>query len=346
MVLINLNVKKMKNKSLILLVLFISFSTFSQTAIDIVRASNYYSKATSNYKSGNYGSALEKLKLAEDNLKGKTNRDLEYMKIMSNYRLKNFRKAYDLVKIYFEKGFSGRSKSFRNVTSYYKSENIDYEEELTSIFVNLEEKFNLVENVNVDEFIKKIVQKIKNKHVSFSSYIKYASQKSSFDLLEYYIRKSTYNRFGNIRNKSERARLTLNRYKISNDKVYYSGTLSGGAVSSSTFKINTTYKPITSYVNNNAYEYGYKYYNTRYVSGKVSFYKTVYSGRYENSSRFSSQSANNYFVKKLKNNNYTNSNYKLKKYKIYFTEDEKIVLNQDNNLLKLKTALKQEGLLK
>jgi hypothetical protein len=335
----------MKKITLLTLFILTSFSLFSQTSIDIVRASNYYSKACNYYSSGSYSSTLENLKLAEDNLKGKTNKDLEYLKIMTNYRLKNFREAYSLVQIYFEEGYNNRSQAFRNVDSFRKIHNIDYEEELTTIFVNLEEKFNLVENVNPDEFIKNLVSRIKKERINFNDYIRKAAQDDYHNSFSYYLRKSTYNAYGRTRNGTAYASLDMVKSQIADNFVVFSGIFSGKEVSSTRFRMKVTYSSTKPYLDQKSYSYGYKYDKTEYITGNISFTKTAYTGQFVDSSELTSSQATSRFVKNLIDDDFTKSGYRKKTYDIRFTENEKIILKQDNNFQKLQTALKQEGLL-
>ncbi len=63
-----------------IVILFVSTIAFSQTTIDIIRASNYYSKAVEAYDDAKFENALSFLKECEINLKGKTNNDLVFLK--------------------------------------------------------------------------------------------------------------------------------------------------------------------------------------------------------------------------------------------------------------------------
>lgn len=335
----------MNKKNLLLFALIISSVCFSQTSLDIVRASNYYSKACSSYSNGSYSSSLDNLKLAENNLKGKTNKDLEYLKIMTNYRLKNFREAYKLVKIYFEEGFSGKTQYFKNVDTYKELKNIDYEEELTTIFTNLEDKFNLIENVNSDDFISKLVTKIKKEKTGINQYIKAASKSSFTKSFTVYYQTKTSRTFSSptYNWKYDYYSADFGRYKVDDNVAYYKGYGNSDISNSSAFQIKVLYKPVASTLTSSSFNYGYKYYKTQYVSGKISFYGRVYSSK--TSSQLTNEEATRKFIGILQGDNYTNSYYKEKSYKIYFTEDEQIVLKQDNNLAKLKRVLAQENLM-
>ncbi|KOY51962.1 hypothetical protein [Polaribacter dokdonensis] len=334
----------MEKKFLILFTIMLSSVCFSQTSLDIVRASNYYSKACKNYTSRNYTSALSNLKLAEENLKGKTNKDLEYLKIMTNYRLKNFKEAYKLVKVYFEEGFSGNTQYFKNVDTYKEQKNIDYEEELTTIFTNLEDKFNLIENVNADDFMANLIAKIKNNMTTAKDYIKEASN-SSIDksLLYYYQTKHTRGWDTTYKWRYDYYKAEFARYKVTNNIAFYKGYGGADLSNSSEYQVKVYYKPTTSKITTSLFTYGYKYDKTEYVSGQTKFYGRVYESK--NSYQLSNTKATQSFIDIIEKENFTNSYYLEKTYKIYFTEDEQIVLSQDYNLSKLKRALAKENLL-
>lgn len=159
-------------KSVLIVLMFITFESNAQTTIDIVRASNYYSKAVNSYKSGSYSSALQNLKNAETNLKGKTNKDLEYLKIVTYYKLKDFKKAYSLVITYFEKGYKDRIQYFKNIETFREKYNIKYDESLTEIFVELENKYGVVSSTSHGDVIQDIVQRIKQNKKDISEFIR------------------------------------------------------------------------------------------------------------------------------------------------------------------------------
>ena len=90
---------------------------------------------------------------------------------MTNYRLKKYKVAYDLLVDYFEEKYKNNSVYYKNIEPYREKYNISYSEELTKIFVELENKYNIVENTNVDNVISKIVNRIKREKMSLSSFI-------------------------------------------------------------------------------------------------------------------------------------------------------------------------------
>ena len=155
--------KKMKF-ILVMLLFGLTFNISAQTTIDIIRASNLYSKAMSSFRSGNYNNTLNLLLKSEENLKGKTNRDLLYLKIMTYYRQENYEKSYALINDYFNETYKEKGlQNYRNIKPYREKYNVNYSEKLTSIFVKLEEKFSLVTTTNVDDVINTFIVKVKNK---------------------------------------------------------------------------------------------------------------------------------------------------------------------------------------
>lgn len=333
----------MRKVLLFIFTLFLTSNFYSQSYIEVIRASSYYSNAVLNYTNGNYTNALSSLQLAEKNLKGKTNRDLEYLKIMSNYQLNNYKQAYNLVKIYFEEGYSERKKSFRNVISYSKTNNIDYEEELTAIFVSLEEKSKLNEPSNIDTIIKNIVTKITTKKVSFTSYINTALVTTATEKIDYCLREISN---GSLKRVYENNFLNLKMSTTNKKYAFnYSGAISGKAINTSNYKINVTFSPTKAELNSDSYNYGYKLNEVKHLTGEIIFRKTAYKCYSLTAPEHEKSYFSNLLIKKLKNKNFTKRGYKTKIYKISFTEKEKETLKQDDNLSRLHIALRSKGLL-
>lgn len=322
--------------------IFIS-TMYSQTSIEVIRASSHYSNAITYYSNGNYSSSLRSLHQAEKNLKGKTNRDLEYLKIMSNYHLREFKQAYNLAKIYFEKGFFERKKSFRNVTSYSKINNIDYEEELTALFVSLEEKSNLKELTNIGNLIEKIVAKIENKKIPFSSYINTALLPKVTEKIDYCLREFSN---GSLKRVYENNFLTLKM--MATNKKYsfnYTGSISGKAINTSNYKIKVTFIPTKTELNKNYYSYGYKQNSVKHTMGSIVLNTTAYQCYSLTAPQRKSSYFSNLLIKNFQNKDFTKKGYKTKVYKIMFTEKERALLKQDDHLMKLNLALRSKGLL-
>ena len=333
----------MRKVLFIIFTLFLTSNFYSQSYIDVIRASSYYSNAIQNFSDGNYKNALSSLQLAEKNLKGKTNRDLEYLKIMSNYQLNNYKQAYDLAKIYFEEGYSERKKSFRNVISYSKINNIDYEEELTAIFVSLEEKSKLKKPISLNALIENIVTRIASKKISFTSYIKTALVTKVTEKIDYCLRevsngtlKRVYeNNFLNLKMTSTNKKNTFN----------YSGSIKGKAINTSNYKINVTFSPTKAELNSESYSYGYAQKNVRHIEGEITFKKTAYKCYSLTAPKHEKSYFSNLLIKKFRNKDFTKRGYNTKVYRILFTEKEKIILKQDDNLTRLHTALRSKGFL-
>jgi len=332
------------NKILVLLfTLFLTSNFYSQSYIDVIRSSSYYSTAVINFTEGDYKSAMYNLQLAEKNLKGNTNRDLEFLKIMSNYNLSNYKLAYDLTKSYFDVGFSERKKSFRNVTSYSKTNNIHYEEVLTALFVSLEEKSKLKKNPDSDNSIAKIVTRILSNKVTFTNYTNAALLSKVTEKIDYCLRefsngslKRVYeNNFLNLKMSSPNEKYSFN----------YTGTISGKSINTSNYKINVSFTPTKAELNNGYYRYGYKQNAVKYLEGKITLKETAYQCYSLTAPKYKRDHFSNFLIKKLQQKNFTKKGYKTKAYQILFTEKEKAFLKQDNNLTKLHVALKNKGLL-
>ena len=225
----------------IIILLFCS-TIMAQTTLDVIRASNYYSQAINSYRVGNHKLTLNHLKNAETNLKGKTNKDLEYLKIMSNYKLGNYKTAFNLVKVYFEKGYNERTQYFKNIETYRRRYNNSYEEDLTSIFVELESKYNVVTNTSVDGVIKNTINKIRNNRRNPSSSIisntmssvriagktfKRGRVTKGYDYrIDYSWWKSQYNQCFFTAKFKENIRVTRDGYS---SKIVYQGNIAGSS---------------------------------------------------------------------------------------------------------------------
>jgi hypothetical protein len=333
----------MKKILFLLFTLFLTSNIDSQSYIDVIRSSSYYSTAVINFTEGDYKSALYNLQLAEKNLKGNTNRDLEYLKIMSNYHLSNYKLAYDLTKAYFDVGFSERKKSFRNVTSYSETNNIHYEEVLTALFVSIEEKSKLKKNPDSDNSIDEIVTRISSNKVTFTSYANAALLSKVTEKIDYCLRE-----FSNGSLKRVYENNFLNLKMSSTNKKYsfnYSGTISGRAINTSNYKINVTFTPTKPELNNDYYSYGYKQNVVKYLEGKITLKETAYQCYSLTAPKYKSSYFSNFLIKEFQQKNFTKKGYKTKVYQILFTEKEKTYLKQENNLTKLHVALKSKGLL-
>lgn len=128
--------------------LFLSTYSFSQSMIDVIRASNYYSKAMEAYDAEKYSDALAYLKDAEINLKGKTNGDLEFLKIMVRYKLKDYEAAYTSLIQFFNGDYKKNRSFFKNIQPYSNKHSIEYDEYLTKQFIDIENQYNLIKGIN------------------------------------------------------------------------------------------------------------------------------------------------------------------------------------------------------
>lgn len=331
----------------VLLLFFALFQVsifYSQTYIDVIRASSYYSNAVTNYTNGEYQNALHNLQLSEKNLKGNTNRDLEYLKIMSNYQLGNYKKAYNLVTLYFQDDFLLRSKAFKNVTSYGTLKGINYEEHLTTMFVSIEEKStNNEPKEKTSNHIENIVRRISTKKVSFDDYIKNGLLPRTTEEIAYCTREYTND---SLKRVYENNFLTLIMSKTRNKyRFNYAGSIDGKAITKSDYKVEVTFAPIKAELQNDFYSYGFQQSNVKQLSGKINLTKTVYQCYSLNAPKFSSTHFSNYLAKQLKNKSFTKREFTKRIYKISFTPEEKAFLQKDNNLSKLNLALKSKGLL-
>jgi hypothetical protein len=333
----------MRKIFLLIFTLLLTSTTYSQTSIEVIRASSYYSNAITDYTNGHYTNALKKLQFAEKNLKGKTNRDLEYLKIMTNYHLKRYKQAYNLTTAYLKGDYFERRKSFSNVTSFSNLNAINYEEELTAIFVDIEEKSNSDEPIDIDNILEQIVTKVETKKIPFSSYIKTALLPKVTEKIDYCLREVS-----NGTTKRVYENNFLNLKMAPTNKKYsfdYTGTIRGKAINTSNYKVNITFSPTKAELNNNYYSYGYKQNTVKHLAGEITLNTTAYQCYSLTSPKRESSYFTNLLIKNFKSKSFTKKGYKTKTYKIFFTDKETNFLKQNSNLTKLNSALRSKGLL-
>jgi hypothetical protein len=339
----------MKRKLIISLIIILvnTFNINSQTTLDIVRASNYYSKAITAYRGSSYNSALNHLKNAETNLKGKTNKDLEYLKIMTYYKLKNYQKAYSLIQIYFEKGYpKDRIQYFKNIESYREKYNTDYDKVLTNIFIELEDKYGAVTNTSIEEVISLIINRIKAKEKNIKEIIR----RRTIETVEF--RSFNYQPIDSYNNL--RTGTVVRRYGEYQNRYRFERTIS----SDNRIKYicnNSWYKKLTYYINRNInknyYDYSFSIKNSstyisyndiklRYSSKK---WFNHYLGRSSNSEL--KKSIYNDIRKDMKNKDKFTKRSNYGDFTVRFNETETLILEQQGNLEKLKIALRKNKLL-
>ena len=331
----------------VLLLFFTLFQVsifYSQTYIDVIRASSYYSNAVTNYTNGEYQNALHNLQLSEKNLKGNTNRDLEYLKIMSHYQLGNYKKAYNLVTLYFQDDFLLRSKAFKNVTTFEVQKGLNYEEHLTTMFVSIEEKStNNTPIEKSNNHIQNIINRISARKVSFSEYIKNGILPRTTEEITYCTREFSNNSSKRV---YENNILTLIMSKTNQKYTFkYAGSINGKAITKSDYKVEVTFAPIKAKLQDDFYSYGFQQKNVKQLSGKIALTETVYQCNSLNAPKYNSNHFSNYLTQQLKNKSFTKREFNYKIYKVFFTQEESVFLRKDDNLSKLNTALKSKGLL-
>jgi len=323
-------------KILLFLFLLSLNNSFSQTTLDIIRASNYYSKAVSSYTKGSYNSALENLKNSEENLKGKTNKDLEYLKIMSNYKIKNYKVAFDLLVKYFDEDNKQNIVHYKNIEPYRKKYNVDYSEELTKIFVELENKYNIVKNDEEgDKVIQNIMSRIKSKFSApYNSFEKLIYEKLAFQKTDDY-----YMEVGKHEYRTPEITISKKEYKkLYNDnyEVFYKISNVVGLGNWSDYR--------------NSYYHLKLIFERKFSLSKYSYSFNFYeSKRVVNFNNFPAYESESGLISRFKNLDlFKSENFGLKKsqeVRINFTSEETTVLEQNGILKKLRDRLKKEGML-
>lgn len=335
----------MKLKSVLVIVCFFAIVQFvnGQSTLDIIRSSNYYSKAVSSYKGGSYATALQHLKDSESNLKGKTNKDLEYLKIMTNYRLKDFKKAYQLVTVYLEKGFKDRTAYYKNITTYDREYDVNYDEALTAIFVELEDKYKIVTTTSSSDVITKIVSRIKSSKKSISEFIENNTEsRARIFVYDHRTKKFRQGYGGYAYGKRQSKYVSLYRSSVrkGQDYAYYKD----GSDSYGTCSVKVTFRESNS-VSKTSYSYTYKFYKNYVKSYSCINFPTgnqIWNGRSYEDVSFGSSIPGRTFSMKAKSHDYCDN--KSKTYSISFSEKEKLILEQTGNLEKLREALRKASL--
>lgn len=333
----------MRKKLLFFFTLFVISNAQSQSYLDVIRSSSYYASAIVNYSNANYRNALENLSFAEHNLKGKTNRDLEFLKIMSHYNLQEYKEAYNLIKVYFKDGFSDRKKAFRNVNTYKSIHNIDYEEELTTLFVDIENKSNSKQKINKIDLIKSIVLKIESNKKSINNYLNNALLGKVTEKIDYCLRETSN---GALKRIYENNYLNLIKQTSSKKQsIYYTGVISGKAIQTSNYKFEVTFSPINPSLTFDAYHYGFKQNSVKHINGNIVLNKTAYQCYSLTAPKHKDSYFSNIIKSKTKAKSFFKSGKKQNEYSVQFTSSENLFLKKDNNLNRLTIALKAKGLL-
>lgn len=132
----------------------------AQSKIDVVRASNFYADALNEYKSGDYSKSLERVLKSEEYLRGKSNRDLVYLKIQILTQLNRRTEAYDLIVQYFENPpWSDNLQSYQNIKPWAEELDRTYNEDLTALFVELENSATTQEKVEPSDAGTRLAQR-------------------------------------------------------------------------------------------------------------------------------------------------------------------------------------------
>lgn len=131
-------------KIIVLRVIFLVFISdlYAQSPLDIIRASSLYSKALSEYEAGDYSSAYDFLLDSKKSLKGKTNKDLEFLLILTLDKSGNYSSAYKNLQLYFDNPpWKDNEAKFKNVALYKDPDGKSYEELLTEKIVEIETNY-------------------------------------------------------------------------------------------------------------------------------------------------------------------------------------------------------------
>ena len=245
-----------------------------------------------------------------------------------------------------EKGYSkDRVQYFKNIESYRQKYNTDYDKDLTNIFIELEDKYGVVTNTSIEDVISSIIKRIRAKKRNVNEIIKYNTYEEVKISSRSYTPVDTYN---NLRRSA-----WTKKYGTHKNSYWFNRKISTDNKIRFTCSKNSWYKKFVFnkkiYVNTIYYKYDY---NIRNSSTYISYndIKLKYNKNWYNNS--SGRSSYNEMKEKVYNDLKSKSNNKrfikgsdYGKFEISFTETEKLILQQQGNLEKLKVALRKNKLL-
>lgn len=291
----------------------------SQSNIDIIRASNYYSKAVDAYDSGKFEDAFQFLNQAEMNLKGKTNNDLVFLKIMTQYKLKDYDAAYNLMLQFFNGDFKRNRMFFKNIKTYRIRHNINYDQFLTEKFLDIEDKYNLLKGINTKLSAEAIALRILTQKKELVPFIRRATNTKdislSFRLLS--------------DNGTEKKYRTETLYFDIETRIQDNTVVLNGSKKGTEFMVICDYKEESS-VNKEAYYYTFTHNKCQATRLELGFTDNI--GGQQEKGLFDLSSKKFCLNKKEVNS-------------VSFTKEEKEFLQKDNNFKKLEIELQKNGLL-
>lgn len=299
------------------LLLLISSLSFSQTTIDIIRASNYYSKAIDAYDNAKFDEALSFLKEAEINLKGKTNNDLIFLKIMTKYHLKDYEASYNLLIQYFNGDFKRNRFFFKNIKPYRIKHDINYDQYLTEQFLDIENKYNLLKGINSKLSPEAITLRIMTEKKELIPFMR------------------NHSRTKNISLSFRRLKDGDSEKKFWNETIYFDvqTQILRNSVVLKGKRDKTNFMVICNYsedINVGKEEFYYTFSYQKCVPTKLTLgWEDNVGGQFE---RGMKELATIKFNTKKKEVN-----------SVKYTDDERLYLSQNNNLEKLKKELKKQG---
>lgn len=103
-------------KHFLIVITFLT-TCFSYSQTDDVLAKSYYSKAEKEFENKNYSNSIKMLDKAKEYLKGKTFSKVEYLYVMSHYKLRNYVKANVHMRKYFDLNPSENSSMYSEIVS-------------------------------------------------------------------------------------------------------------------------------------------------------------------------------------------------------------------------------------
>lgn len=307
----------MKIRWLFLLLLFISSFGQAQSYIDVIRASNYYSKAVEAYDNEKFTEALDFLKQSEINMKGKTNNDLVFLKIMTKYKLKDYEASYNLLLQYFNGDFKRNRLFFKNIQPYRQKHDINYDQYLTEQFIDIENKYNLLKGINTKLSPDAIAMRLLTEKKELIPFMRRATNSKNISLSFRRVKE----------NDADKKYWTETIYFDMDVRILRRSVVLTGKRDKTNFMVVCGYDE-TSNVNKDAFYYTFSHKNCKATKLELGWKDNVGGQQEKGLKELSSKKFNT--AKKQVNS-------------VPFTEDEKLYLSQEENMKKLLEVLKKQG---
>lgn len=286
-----------------------------------------YFSAEELYNKGNYTQTVSKIKEMENLLKGKKMGTIQNLKVKSYIALKDYEKVVNEMGIL--QNLSLSDEIIRDIASYDKD------------FQQAKENLEIIKNTNPDDIITNLIQKIKSEKKTFSDFVEnYMYNSAKVFLYEYRTKefRQGYGGYNYGKRTSKSIFFNKGQIKERSKTVVYN--------TNNDCSVEVSFKETNS-VSVEKYSYSFSHYKNKslcnpYVVAKSSG-EYWYGGRYREM-EFGDETLHNLITQRIEeNDNYYSAN--KKEYSISFSNKEKLILQQQGVLEKLRMELERNLLL-